>query len=109
MTTVLEVTLRLEKVLRYIAANPGTRISETAKKYKVAAPEIWDWLKLHNQSRPFISDALVTRVIDNAKRKQLELADVALLKPAEPHPRIRPRLGPRPQPVIKSAELPTKE
>ena len=107
----LETTLRLERVLRFIAAHPGTRISEAAKSYGIPAPEIWEWLKVNNQSRPAISDGLITRVIDNAKRKALEQADVApLAKPAgvAAAAASRPRIAPRPAPILKSAELPAR-
>lgn len=103
----LEQTLRLERVLRFIAAHPGTRISEAAKSYGIPAPEIWEWLKVNNQSRPAISDGLVTRVIDNAKRKSLDQADVAPLKPVGVAKAAQaPRIAPRPAPILKSAELP---
>lgn len=107
MSTPLEVTLRLERCLRFIAAHPGSRISEASKSYGIPTPEIWQWLKENNQSRPQISDALVTRVIDNAKRKTLDAADTAPLKPAGiAAAAVRPRIAPRPSPIIKAAELP---
>lgn len=94
MSTPIEVTLRLEKVLRFIAAHPGARISEAAKTYGIPAPDIWQWLKDNNQSRPFVSDALVTRVIDNARRKMLDHDGVVPLKPQTAPAPLRPRIAP---------------
>lgn len=105
MSTPLSITLRLERVLRFIAAHPGTRIAEASKTHGIPAPEIWQWLKENNQSRPQISDSLVTRVIENARRKDLDHdgdtpppTKAAVVAAAA----VKPRISPRPTPVIRT-------
>lgn len=56
-------TPRLEKALRYLSANPGTKVQAVADKFKVSKKTLWDWLGQFNRGRPRLAAHIIDGVL----------------------------------------------